>query len=288
MRLGRVFRGVTCVLAVLALWCALPLGAAAADTAPKPDPRYVITRLGDQAPVLPAIGPGTAATQVQSFKFSAKGVISIAGPDGGDLRLAMTGEVALPDRFHLNVTLTDPIAGDTVPIEMILIGTTPYIHLTKDLSPSGKDVWVLVDNPGGLSNLPGANVPNLANLPPIPTQMQTIGDETINGVPTTHTRTTIDATALLGGTATGTKPSTLTLDLWQGKSDQFPRRLTINGSLSINPDVLLGETGGTPSSAADIVNATLTFSMDFTDLNVPVTITAPTSVVKLSDILGTR
>jgi hypothetical protein len=272
---------------VLVLWCALPLGAAAADPPPKPDPRYVITRLGDQAPVLPAPGPGTTATQVQSFKFSAQGTISIAGPDGGDLQLKMTGEAALPDRFHLTVTLIDPMTKETLPIEMILIGMTPYIHLTKDLSPNGKDVWVLVDSQSGLNSVPGAKVPNLANLPSVPTQMQTIGDETINGVVTTHTRTTIDATALLGG-ATGSKPSTLTLDLWQGKSDQFPRRLTINGNLTIDTNALLGAPSGTPSDPSDIVSATLTFSMDFTDLNVPVTITAPTSFVKLSDVLGSR
>jgi hypothetical protein len=198
----------------------------------------------------------------------------------------MTGEVAAPDRMHVTLTLTDPMTGETLPIEMILIGTTPYIHLTKDLSPSGKDVWVLVDNPGGMSGLPGGNLSSLANLPPIPTQMQTIGDETVGGVSTTHTRTTIDATALLGGSAKGAKPSMLTLDLWTAKSDNFPRRLTINGTVSIDPNTLLGMTDGTPSSAADIVNATLTFSMNFTDLNVPVTITAPTSFVKLSDIVG--
>jgi hypothetical protein len=286
MQSGKILRGLACLLTVIMFWCALPLGAAAADPTPKPDLRYVITRLGDQPPVLPTIGPGTATAQVQSFKFSAQGVISIAGPDGGDLRLAMTGEFAMPDRLHLTVTFTDPQAGEIIPIELIVIGTTPYLHLTKDLAPNGKDTWVLVDNPGGMNSLPGVNLPNVANLPPVSTQMQTIGDETVGGVPTTHTRTTIDATALLGGSAKGAKPSMLTLDLWTGKSDTFPRRLTINGALSIDPNALLGLTDGTPSSAADIVNATLTFSMNFTDLNTPVTIAAPTAFVKLSDILG--
>lgn len=280
----RLLRGVVSLLVVIALWCALPLGAAAADTAPKPDPRYVITRLGDQPPVLPAIAPATA-TQVQSFKFSAQGTISIAGPGGGDLRLTMTGEFAAPDRAHMTVTLMDPKSGETIPLEMIVIGTTPYIHLTGDLSPNGKEIWVLVDNPGGKNSIPGVNVPNLAHLPPVSTQMQTIGDETINGTPTTHTRTTIDATMLLGG-AKGAKPSTLTLDMWTGKSDNFPRRLTISGSLSIDPNALLGMTGGTPSSAAEIVNGTIAFTMNFTDLNAPVTISAPAAFVKLSDLLG--
>ena len=94
---------------------------------------------------------------------------------------------------------------------------------------------------GGM--FPGGMMPNLANLPPIPTQTQTIGDETINGTLTTHMRTTIDATALLGGMSKSAKPSKLTVDIWTGKADNLPRRVAVNGSLSIDPNSLAAQFG---------------------------------------------
>jgi hypothetical protein len=199
----------------------------------------------------------------------------------------MTGEVAMPDRIHLTLTLTDPDSGEVLPLEFILIGKTPYVHIPSEIAPDGKDIWVLVDDTDALMAISGMGMPNLANLPPVPSQTQTIGDETINGTPTTHTRTTIDATALLGGGAKGSKPSTLTLDQWTGKSDNFPRRLTINGTLSIDPDALFGDLSSDSGISSQVVNATLSFSMDFTDINAPVTVSAPTTFVKLSDLIGT-
>jgi hypothetical protein len=282
----RTLRGLIWILAVIALWCVAPLAAAAADPGPKPDPRYVITRLGDQGPALPVLPPGASATQVQSFKFSSQGRITIAG-ESGELRFTMTGEVAMPDHIHLTLTLTDPDTGELLPLEFVLIGKTPYIHLPSGITPDGKDVWVLVDDTDALMAISGMGMPNLASLPPIPTQTQTIGDETVNGTPTTHTRTTIDATALLGGSAKGSKPSTLTLDQWLGKSDNFPRRLTINGTVSIDPNALFGDLSNDSGLSSEIVNATLSYSMDFTDINAPVTVSAPTTYVKLSDLIGT-
>src|SRR6185312_14691076 len=109
---------------------------------------------------------------------------------------------------------------------------------------------------------------NLANLPPIPIQTQTVGDETINGTLTTHMRTTTDATALLGGSSKTAKPSNLTVDVWMGKSDNLPRRVAVNGSLSIDPNSLAAQFGGATAAAAAPampVDATITFTMDFTN-----------------------
>ena len=136
---------------------------------------------------------------------------------------------------------------------------------------------------GGM--FPAGMMPNLANVPPIPTQTQTVGDETINGTLTTHMRTTIDATALLGGMSKSAKPSKLTVDTWTGKADNLPRRVAVNGNLSIDPNVLAAQLGQETVSGARPVDANFTLTVDFTNLNAPVTITAPASFVKLSTLL---
>ncbi|MGI8857770.1 MAG: hypothetical protein ACR2JW_18700 [Thermomicrobiales bacterium] len=278
-------RGVLTALVVMLFGALFPLAVGAADPYPMPDPRLVITRLGDQAPAGPPSTPGAAATP-QSFHFAAQGKITVSSAPG-DISLTMTGDFAMPDRLHATLTVRDSASTDTIPpIELIVVGSQPYIHLTGSASPTGKDVWVLVDNPAGLGMLPGGAVPNPANLPPVPTQTQTLGDETINGTLTTHMRTTVDATVLLGGTSKNAKPSMLTVDLWTGKSDNFPRRVAINGSLSIDPQSLMMQPGSMarPSAGAN-VDATIALTIDFSAFNVPVTITAPTSFVKLSDFI---
>lgn len=285
IRMGAFARGLMMAILVLVFGGVLPLAVTAAPPTGI-DPRLVITRLGDQPPAGVSSAPGTA-TMLQSFHFVAQGTLTISGqPD--TLSLAMNGDFAMPDRLHATVTLTDSVSTDTIPpIELVVVGSKPYVHLTGDASPTGKDIWVLIDNPDGTGGMfPGGMMPNLANLPPIPTQTQTIGDETINGTPTMHMRTTIDATALLGGMSKGAKPSKLTVDTWTGKADNLPRRVALNGNLSIDPNVLAAQFGQEMDATAKPVNAMLSFTVDFSNLNAPVTITAPTSFVKLSDLLN--
>jgi hypothetical protein len=290
MRVRAPLRGLMMVVLTLLVGGLLPLAVAAADPSAGPDPRLVVTRLGDQPPAASPSVPGGAA-MLQSFHFSAQGKITVGGTSPDTLSLTMNGDFAMPDRLHATVTVSDTASTGTIPpIELVVVGSQPYIHLTGSASPTGKDVWVLIDNPSGTGMFPGGMMPNLANLPPIPTQTQTVGDETINGTLTTHMRTTIDATALLGGSSKGAKPSNLTVDIWTGKSDNLPRRIAVNGSLSIDPNSLAAQFGGAaataPTTAVMNVDATISFTMDFSNLNLPVTITAPTSFVKLSDFLS--
>jgi LppX_LprAFG lipoprotein len=279
-------RGLMTAVMVLMLGGLLPLAVGAAAPPVGVDPRLIITRLGDQPPAGVSSTPGAAAS-LQSFHFVAQGMLTISGePD--KISLAMNGDFAMPDRLHATVTLTDSASNDTIPpIEFVVVGSTPYVHLTGDLSPAGKDLWVLIDNPDGMGGMfPAGMMPNLANLPPIPTQTQTVGDETINGTLTTHMRTTIDATALLGGMSKSARPSKLTVDTWTGKADNLPRRVAVNGNLSIDPNALAAQLGQETVSGARPVNANFTFTVDFTNLNAPVTITAPASFVKLSTLLN--
>lgn len=258
----------------------------AANPSPQPDSRHVITRLGDQPPAGPSVT--VAATAPQSFRFAAQGHVTVPG-ESGDLALAISGELALPDRLHAALTLTlhDGTTSDTVgPLELVVVGTTPYVHLTGGLSPNGKDVWVLVDTPGGLGPLPTMMLPNLGSLTPVTTLTQTLADETISGTETTHTRTTVDATALLSGGAKNAKPSSLTIDLWSGKDDNFPRRVGINGNVTIDPAALISLIGdNTTAPSAQPVTLSLALTIDFTDLNAPVTVSAPATFVKLSDLV---
>ena len=290
MRVRRIVRGLIFLVSLSVITFMMPAGIAAADPSSSPDLSHFITRLGDQPPAAPAATAPTkpAIVQPQSFRFTAQGRITVAGTPG-DVMLTMKGEFAKPDRLHAMLMVSNASSSDTIPpIELVVIGKTPYVHLTGKASPTGQDVWVLVDNPDGMAGVPGAAVPNLANLPPVSTQMQTLGDETINGTLTTHTRTTVDATALFGGMGKSAKPSLLTVDVWAGKDDNFPRRVTINGSLSIDPSTLnSGQTSratmATPSSPLD---ATLAFTIDYSDFNAAVTINPPTTFVKLSDVLN--
>jgi hypothetical protein len=287
MHMRASLRGVMTAVLIMLVGGLLPLAVAAADPSAGPDLRFVVTRLGDQPPASPPSVPGAAAT-LQSAHFSVQGKITVSGTPTDTLSLTMNGDFAMPDRLHATVTVSDTASTDTIPpIELVVVGSTPYIHLTGSASPTGKDIWVLVDNPGGMGMFPGGMMPNLANLPSIPTKTQTVGDETINGTLTTHMRTTIDATALLGGSSKSAKPSNLTVDIWTGKSDNLPRRVAVNGSLSIDPNSLASQFGGaTAASPAMPVDATIALTVDFTNLNAPVTITAPTSFVKLSDFLS--
>lgn len=292
MQVRAFSRGVAMIVTVVLLAGVLPLAVGAADPSPGPDPRLIITRLGDQPPAAPAVSampaaPTAPVVMLQSFHFSAQGKITVRGTPG-DISLTMNGEVALPDRLHATVTVRDGASTATIPpIEVVVAGSKPFVHLTGSASPTGKDVWVLIDNPDGMTMLPVGGLPNLANLPPISTQTQMLGDETISGTLTTHMRTTVDPTALLGGAGKSAKPSMLTVDVWAGKADKLPRRIAVNGNLSIDPNSLSAQFGGAPMpSSAMAVDATITFTVDFTDLNAPVTISAPATFVKLSDILN--
>jgi hypothetical protein len=287
MRLRRGFRALIAGVVFLVLIGALPVSLAAADPSSQPDPRLVITRLGDQPPAGPPPAATATTAMPKSFRFSAQGRLTVPG-ESGEITLAMNGEVGVPDRLHATLTLSiqDTGSNDSIgPLEVVVVGTSPYVHLTGDASPTGKDIWVLIDNPGGAGSFPASMLPDFGNLPPVPTQTQTLGDETINGTLTTHMRTTVDATALFGG-AKNAKPSTLTVDVWTGKSDNFPRRASINGNVTIDPTALASLVGGSASDfSGPPVTLSLALTINFTDLNVPVTIDAPTTFVKLSDVL---
>jgi hypothetical protein len=303
-------RLLTALLVILVCAWTLPSRAAAATPTPHPNPRYVITRLGDQPPPGTAPRPATLASSIQSFRVSMQ--VRIIAPGGTEeLRQSMTGEFALPDRAHTTTVLSDSLSAATDTLDWIAIGKDNYLYFDQLPTAAGPGAWVLFDDPA-FANQPdgrditdGADLLNLVNVLPSLPGTEIIGDETINGVLTTHTRATVDASTYVGAadyvplTFDGARVHPfLTLDLWTGKSDNFPRHLTLTGNLFIDPARLLGQMGSTPSSDTDLsdavnsyaingpgkVPAPARFVMDFTDLDAPVTIDAPATFIKLSDL----
>jgi len=141
---------------------------------------------------------------------------------------------------------------------------------------------------GGLSSL-GINPEHWL------TNSSVVGSDTIGGADTTHIRSGVNVAALLGdintllgkaSSSTGTKlpgsipPATrqkiassvknATVDVWTGKSDKVLRKL----SLSLNVPV----TGRLSTLAGGMTTAGIGFSLQYSDVNQPQTISAPTNV----------
>jgi hypothetical protein len=198
----------------------------------------------------------------------------VAAPEVAlELRLAMSGEYVLPDRAHTKLVESSVSADGssaTEPVEEIAIGNDLYVFadtlLTAPLR-KGPATWVLIDDPETASKLDrwrlvgGTYILSLVTMLPDVMPAQIIGDETIRGEPTTHTRATVDEATFFETD----EHLPLTLDLWMGKSDNFPRHLTLSGS----------DRGVTENMV-----------IDFTDLNASVTIAAPTPFIKRSDELA--
>jgi hypothetical protein len=126
------------------------------------------------------------------------------------------------------------------------------------------------------------------------------GSQTVNGVDTNHVSATLDVGKFLddvnrlvakaGGSVGSTAPQLTpaqkkqiqdvvknpTFDVYSGKSDNIIRRLSANLSFKV-PSDKQAQLGG-------LTDGSLSFSIDFSDVGKPQTITAPTSAKPLSDL----
>ena len=153
------------------------------------------------------------------------------------------------------------------------------------------------------SNLTGnsstGSAPRLASLGFPPASWRTnptiVGTETVDGAPTTHLRAGVDVAALLAdfdkllakesattakaglpthiSTSAASKVATalhgLSVDLWTGTSDSTLRRLTLGATVPV--------TGTTSTQLGGMTSAAFRFSLDYTQLNQPQAIAAPTN-----------
>ncbi len=141
---------------------------------------------------------------------------------------------------------------------------------------------------GGLSSL-GINPQHWL------TNASVVGSDTVGGADTTHIRSGVDVSALLGdlntllgkaSSSTGTKlPSSIppatqqkiaasiknaTVDIWTGKSDKVLRKLTLNLTVPVS--------GRLSTLAGGVTSAAISFTLQYSDVNQPQTIAAPTNI----------
>jgi hypothetical protein len=246
----------------------------------------------------------TATTGVQSFRFSATGSATFAGKSAGDLTFTTTGEQALPDRMHATTSIGG--AHSTLSIDAVettKIGKDVYIHLPASLAPDGKDQWVLLDSIGSIFQ--GAVGANSAQQNPLDAiallkdlqNVQTVGDETVNGAATTHYRGAAPppkggpsnpVSDFINGLLSRLESTTTTVDVWVGKGDNLVRRISVANSTRLDAGAITRQSTPAPSGAATSpVSAQTALIFDFTDFDTPVTIAPPAKFTKVSDLIGT-
>lgn len=132
------------------------------------------------------------------------------------------------------------------------------------------------------------------------TNASVVGSDTVGGTDTTHIRAGVNVSALLqdlntllgkASSSTGTKlPSSIpqatqqkiaaaiknaTVDVWTGKSDKVLRKLTLNLNVPV--------TGRLSTLAGGMSSAGIGFTLQYSDVNQPQTIAAPSNVQRYSE-----
>ncbi len=240
-------------------------------------------------------------TRAQAFRFASTRTVAVGTDVAPDVTFASNGEQVGQDRLHTSTTLTSgSIRLD--PVETTQIGRDTYVHLPGALTPTGADQWLQLDVLGGLLSgiispiaLQQASPGDALALLNDVSDVQTVGDETINGVSTTHLRGTIDlakATAGNGplaglGNIYGGPQSTVTVEVYVGKDNGLVRRLMFVSKADVDLSTLnLGSVlGVTPGFIS--TNALTNVTFDFTDYNVAgISVDPPARFMHVSDYLG--
>jgi hypothetical protein len=214
-----------------------------------------------------AASAGSVAIAIDGKLTAAGRQIPISGTGAFDLQAA---------RGRLDLTTTVPGHGD-VTLQEILAGQTVFVHSDAfgALLPGGKQ-WVKVDLQE-LAAKAGIDLQQLgAGTDPTQflqalkrsTDVQKVGDETIDGTATTHYRATIDVAKALD--ATGDPRA-------HDAARQLQQRL---GLTRIPVDVWVGEDGLVRRVALDLTSTgsahgALSLVMDFKDYGAPVDVQPP-------------
>ncbi len=233
-----------------------------------------------------------------TFTLNPSGSSTLSTP----VSLSVSGPFQSRGAGHLpqsNFTVAISALGRKGQLGIISTGTSGYVTLQgaayqlpsadfQRLESGFSSVGGSSQGGGGLSAL-GINPQNWLSNPTV------VGSDTIGGADTTHIRSGVNVTALLkdintllgkASSSTGTKlPSSIppatqqkiaaairnaTVDVWTGKSDKVLRKL----SLSLNVPV----TGRLSSLAGGMTGAGVGFTLQYSDVNQPQTIAAPSNV----------
>jgi len=192
--------------------------------------------------------------QAQSEHAKLDGSVSLQGQ-----QITMTGEGDFANAQHQGtMKLHAKVAGVDVQIDEVLDGTTIYLRspLLAAAIPAGK-TWMKLDLEK-LGKSKGVDFSALLSQNPTQTfsqlqaskQVTKVGDETIDGVDTTHYRGRLDVTklkALKGATA---QP----YDVWIGNDDGYVHRMKMGYSVG---------------------SQTISMTMDFSDFGKDVSVTVP-------------
>lgn len=230
-----------------------------------------------------------ATTKAQSLRFLSTRTITISTDTTPDVTFTTNGEQVGTDRLHTS-TMISSGSINLDPLESTQIGRDTYVHLTGSFTPNGADQWLELDVLGGLISgivspiaLQQASPGDALALLNTVVDAQTVGDEPINGVNTTHLRGTIDlarATAGNGplaglGNVYAGPQSTVTMDVFVGKDDNLVRRLAFVSKADVDLSTLnLGSILGQPSGTLS-TNALTNATFDFMDYNATSTIVDP-------------
>ena len=174
-------------------------------------------------------------------------VISGAQP----LRFAVQeADYAAPNKVYIKQTAAGLSGPQTS--EVITIGTAGYVK-----APDTGNAWARI-NPADVGADPTAlNIASLLGVIQYASNLQAVGDETIDGVATTHYKMTLDARGI--PTVNGLTWSAATGDVWIAKATGLFQRVQAN--LTLGP--------GSVRQGAVLV------TVAFRDYGKPVTITAP-------------
>jgi hypothetical protein len=204
-----------------------------------------------------------------------------------------------------NFTITGSAVGESVALGIISTGTAGYVtlqgasyQLPQATFQKLESSFAQLGSPGGSSS--GSGTLSKLGIQPLHwlTNPTVVGSETVGGTQTTHIHAGVNVPALLtdlntvlerssslGVSATsrlksGLSPATRqklaaavknpSVDVWTGNSDHTIRRLTIALTLPV--------TGKASSQLGGMTSADLNLTMQYSDLNQPQTITAPTSL----------
>lgn len=224
-----------------------------------------------------------------SAKFDINGTITSTGM-GEDVTIEISGGGQMAkDKLQLDMTLAVPDlpaapgSPNSFTISMITLDQKLYFKMTG-LSTEGEDKWYvsdLNDAIGATGLMPGMGM-GMTGLDPKLADALTVtemGNEAINGAPTTKYKVDFDLTKLNDLSGGGTDPEALdnasmVMYMWVGDNDMYLHQMR----LELNAEI--AEPSGGPSSQL-LMDLTMTFK----EFDQPVNIVAPANAEPL-DLIG--
>jgi hypothetical protein len=180
------------------------------------------------------LAPRLIAAQAKAGSVHVDGTIAGGGTAG---QVSLAGDVRLAGR-HTAAHFTMSLAGVGEGIEAIVLNSVMYLKLPM---LSSSKPWLRMDlNSGPMAVMRSLNTTSMLNGLKGALALKPVGEETVNGVSTTHYTVTVDAAKALkaqgipSSSLGGTVPKQLTYDLWVSKDD-LVRKITMSlSSFSVN------------------------------------------------------